>query len=109
MSRQQLSTRAPRWINGDTEMRRYQREPGTGFSVKNPVPGVVLDISATGLGIECGTSLEVLKPHLFTLSIGTSRAKVMGEVRWCRLTRTRLLPNGDPAPVYRAGIAFVDH
>ena len=94
-------------LDGAPDERHHQRDPAIGFTLRNPVAGQVIDISAGGLGIECPRPLNVRDQYPFTLSIGTSKAWVQGEVRWCKLVRTGLLESGEPAPIYRVGVAFL--
>jgi len=95
-------------LDGEPDERLYQRDPAIGFTLRNPVAGQVLDISAGGLGIKCPHPLNLSDQYPFTLSIGTSKTRVRGEVRWCKLVGTNLLESGEPAPIYRVGIAFLD-
>ena len=96
------------WVQGDTESRRHLRETPLGIDLRNPVPGNILDISTSGLGLETSDSLVPLSQQNFTLGIGAARATVLGEVRWCRLAGTRMTDRGESEPVYRAGIALLE-
>lgn len=75
--------------------------------LKNPIEGEIHDLSPGGIGVQCRTSLDVRSQHLFTLGIGERTERVKGEVRWCRMTGNKVLPNGDLEPVYLAGIVFL--
>ena len=94
-------------LDGEPDERLHRRDPAIGFTLRNPVAGRVVDISAGGLGIESPRPLNVRNQYPFTLSIGKSKARVRGEVRWCKLVGTYLLESGEPAPTYRVGVAFV--
>lgn len=89
------------------ESRRSARRSVASVQVLNPVQGVVVDMSATGLGIETRGPFSV--PEEVFLSIGQafSSAKLRAEVRWCELVRTERFEGGDVIPVYRSGLAFL--
>ena len=95
-------------LDGAPDERRHQRDPAIGFTLRNPVAGQVIDISSGGFGIEGPRPLNLSDQYPFTLSIGTSRVRVRGEVRWCKLVRTSLLKKGEFAPIYRVGVSFLD-
>jgi len=95
-------------IVGQPEERRLSREPAIGFSLKSPIAGRIVDISAFGAGVESHSPLRVLEEMPLTFGIGPSRATVRGEVRWCRLAETKPTSSGESVPIFRAGIAFVD-
>lgn len=102
------STETHHRLDGHPDERLHQRDPALGFRLRNPVEGEVIDISAGGLGIVCPRPLNLRTQYPFTLAIGPSRARVRGEVRWCRLVGTGLPDGSEPAPIYRLGVAFVD-
>jgi hypothetical protein len=60
------------------------------------------------MGLESREAIQVSVENLFTLASGTTRAKVRGEVRWCKFAGTRAMSNGEVAPLYRCGIEFRD-
>ncbi len=95
-------------LDGTPDERHHQRDPASGFSLRNPVAAQVIDISAGGFGIEGPCPLNLSDQYPFTLSIGTSKVRVRGEVRWCKLMGTSLLEKGESAPIYRVGISFLD-
>lgn len=74
----------------------------------NPVPAQVVNLSATGIGVESNSPMKLTGEGLFTLASGRARAKIMGRVRWCKLSGTKALFDGEVAPLYRSGIQFVD-
>jgi hypothetical protein len=91
------------------DARRSRRRNIESVQVLNPVRGIVLNMSDTGLGIETQRPFSV--PEEVHLSIGqaVASAKIRAEVRWCVLTRTESFHNGDVIPVYRSGLSFVGH
>jgi hypothetical protein len=95
-------------LDGAPDERHHQRDPAIGFTLRNPVAGQVIDISAGGFGVEGLCPLNLSDQYSFTLSIGTSRVRVRGEVRWCKLVGTSLLEKGESAPIYRVGVSFLD-
>ena len=95
-------------LDGAPDERHHQRDPAIGFTLRNPVAGQVIDISAGGFGIKGPCPLNLSDQYPFTLSIGTSRVRVRGEVRWCKLVGTSLLEKGEFAPIYRVGVSFLD-
>jgi len=96
------------WVAGEAEARSNHRRPLNTILLTNPVPGQVVDMSASGMGLESREAIKVSVENLFTLASGSTRAQILGEVRWCKLAGTKPLPNGEVAPLYRAGIVFRD-
>jgi hypothetical protein len=99
---------SPKWLNGVDEARRHGRQPVGDLRLSNPIQGRVLDITVSGLGVETHAPVPVLMQSAFMISDGRRRSTIRGEVRWCRLTGTVPLPNGEIAPVFRAGIEILD-
>ena len=97
-----------RQISDGPEERRLDREPAIGITLKSPISGRIVDITAFGAGVESHSPLKVLEERPFILGIGKSSAMVLGEVRWCRLSETKLTTDGESIPIFRAGIAFID-
>ncbi len=95
------------WVDADSEERHYTRESLNQLLLTAPVPGHILDVSGTGIGIETREPLVVLARNTFAWASDDVRFEFLGEVRWCRLTDTIPLRDGG-SPVYRAGIAFVE-
>lgn len=95
-------------LDADPNERLHRRDPAIGFTLRNPAAGQVVDISSRGLGIECPRPLNLRDQYPFTLSIGTSTARVRGEVRWCKLVGTTKLESGEPTPIYRVGVVLLD-
>jgi hypothetical protein len=95
-------------LDGAPDERHHQRDPAIGFTLRNPVAGQVTDISADGFGIQVPRPLNLGNQYPFTFSIGTSRVRVRGKVRWCRLVGTRLMEKREFAPIYRVGVSFLD-
>ena len=96
------------WVLGDTELRRHARESPFGLGLKNPVPADIVDISVSGFGLETSSPLVPLTKQNFTIGLGEGRATVLGEIRWCKLTGTRMVDRGESEPVYRAGVALLE-
>jgi len=90
-----------------SDSRRSSRRAVRSVQVLNPVRGVVVDMSETGLGIETKGPFSV--PEEVHLSIGQAIAcaKIRAQVRWCVLVRTESFHNGDVVPIYRSGLAFL--
>ena len=95
-------------LDGTPDERRHLRDPAIGFNLKNPVAGRVIDVSQWGLGIESPRPLNLGDRYPFSFAVGSLNAKVWGEIRWCKLVGTKALDSGDPAPIYRLGVEFVD-
>ena len=94
-------------LAGSPDERRHRRDPGNGLTLRNPVAGQVVDISAGGLGIESLRPLNLRVEYPFSLSAGAKNTRVQGEVRWCRLVGTTRLESGEPSPIYRSGVALL--
>ena len=97
------------WVLGDTELRRHARESPWGLGLKNPIPANIVDISVSGFGLETTNPLVPLTQQKLTIGLGTGRASVMGEIRWCKLAGTRTIDKGESEPVYRAGVALLEN
>ena len=88
-------------------VRRNDRRRVDHVYLFNPVPGRIIDLSASGLGIETRDALPLAKPDLFSIGDDAMvRAKIRAEVRWCRLARTESRSNGDVISIYRSGVEF---
>lgn len=96
------------WLASDADARQAARRPLSTVLVTNPVPGQVIDMSSIGMGLESRQAIRVSGEKVFTLASGTTRAQVLGEVRWCKLSGTKQMANGEVAPLYRCGIRFRD-
>lgn len=96
------------WLPVDVDVRTSRRKPLSTVLVTNPVPAQVIDISARGMGLESREAIRVSVENLFTLASGTTRAQVLGEVKWCKLAGTKQMSNGEVAPLFRCGIEFRD-
>jgi len=96
------------WLPVEEDSRESERKPLSTVLVTNPVPAQVTDISARGMGLESRQAIRVSIENLFTLASGTTRAQVLGQVKWCKLAGTRPMSNGEIAPLYRCGIEFRD-
>lgn len=93
----------------DPGVRRNDRRTVDNVYLFNPVPGRVVDLCASGLGVETRDALPLAKRDLFSIGDDAMvRAKLRAEVRWCRLARTESRSNGDVISIYRSGIEFVD-
>ena len=108
MANHPLRKPEPKWIEGDSEARRHEREGALGLYLKNPVAATVLDMSSAGICVESDHRLVPLEQRTFTLELGASRAYVRGEIRWCRLTSVKRTSPGDWQAVYRSGIALLE-
>ena len=95
-------------MDASSEERRYPRKSSSQLLLTTPVTGRVVDINAMGIGIETRDPLAVLARDNFTFVSDTDRVVFSGEIRWCRLTDTIPLREGNGSPVYRAGIEFVN-
>jgi hypothetical protein len=96
------------WVEGDPDSRRQARESPPGIELKDPVPAHIVDISLSGFGLEAGSSLEPQTQHEFTIGVGEARAKVLGEIRWCKQVGSTMAPDGESVTVYRAGVALLE-
>ncbi len=90
-------------------VRRNDRKVVDNVFLFNPVPGRVLDLCASGLGVETRDALPLAKQDFFSIGDDAMvRAKLRARVRWCRLARTESRSNGDVISIYRSGVEFVD-
>ena len=88
-------------------VRRHDRRQVSHVYLFNPVPGKVVDLCASGLGVETRDALPLTKQDLFSIGDDAMvRAKIRGQVRWCRLARTESRSNGDVISIYRSGVEF---
>ena len=85
--------------------RRYST-PDLPGSFAHSVDANVLNISLTGIAVRTATQLSVGRKYLFQLGQEANRIHLSGTVKWCRLSGTQKLDEGDVAPVYEAGIAL---
>jgi len=92
-----------------TNTRRSPRYNVAKLQLLNPVQGTVVDISASGLGIETFRPFSVPEEGLFSIGKAVATAKIRAEVRWCQLVRTERFHNGDVVAIYRSGLAFLGH
>jgi len=90
-------------------VRRHDRRQVSQVYLFNPVPGRVVDLCASGLGVETRDALPLSKQDLFSIGDDAMvRAKIRGHVRWCRLARTESRANGDVISIYRSGVEFTE-
>jgi hypothetical protein len=90
-------------------LRRNDRKAIDNVFLFNPVPGRVIDLCASGLGVETRDALPLAKQDFFSIGDDAMvRAKIRAQVRWCRLARTESRSNGDVISIYRSGVEFVD-
>ena len=94
-------------LDGLPDERALKRVRARSLTLRNPVPGTVIDLTIEGLGIECTQPLRVFDRYSFTIVAETCRIHKRGEVRWSRLTTAGVGPSGVPETVYRVGIAFL--
>lgn len=76
------------------------------LSVRAPVGARILDVGATGMGLETMENLPFGRLDTFEIVGRSRRLRVPGQVAWCRLVRTVKTAAGDLVPVYRAGVRF---
>ena len=94
-------------IDGQADRRHFPRRNAASTFVAGSISGDLVNMSESGLGLLTQQPLPVLKQGTFTLDIGSTRPKFRGEVRWCRLTGTAAVGEGDTVPVYRSGVALL--
>ena len=94
------------WLEGGAELRQFPRVRVEGTLISNPVPGELVDTSQTGLGIRSTQPLNVGARNTFYIRKGDTRARFLGEVRWCQIEDTRYRKGGDIVPVYRSGVVL---
>ena len=96
-------------LDGTPDERAARRVPTHNLTLRNPVPGRVVDLTEEGVGVECNEPLKVFHRYPFTLVVGRRRSKLrrQGVVRWSRLTAAGVDTNGEPEMVYRVGISFL--
>lgn len=66
----------------------------------------VLNVSVSGLAIQTTERLQLGRTYTIRLAGGGEEIDVTGTIRWCHLARSRPKPNGEPEPVYEAGLAL---
>lgn len=88
--------------------RRHQnRFPIKGIQLQSSlVGGKVVDLGRSGVGVQTLDRVRVGEVYGFKMIQGSVAVPVKAVVRWCRVTETMLLADGDQVPVYRAGLAF---
>jgi len=85
--------------------RRYST-PDLPGSFAHSVDANVLNISVAGIAVRTATQLSVGRDYSFQLGQEADLINLSGKVKWCRLSGTRKLAEGDVVPVYEAGIAL---
>ncbi len=85
--------------------RRYST-PDLPGSFANSVDASVLNISLAGIAVRTSLQLSIGREYLFQLGRGADQIQLSGTVRWCHLSGTQKLDEGDVVPVYEAGIAL---
>ncbi len=85
--------------------RRYST-PDIPGSFVHSVDAQVLNISLAGIAVRTATQLSVGREYLFQLGQGADLIHLSGPVKWCRLSGTQKLDEGDVVPVYEAGIVL---
>lgn len=99
----------PQEASPEAAERRAQPRYDIGDLLLNgPVGARILDVSATGLGLETMERLSVGREARFELVEPSRRLRIPGRPIWCRLVRTVGTASGDRVPVYRAGVLFAD-
>lgn len=91
----------------ESERRRHHRFQVRDVRGKFPLhfEVEVLNMSLTGLAVECRRPLEIGKEYEFTLEEGAERVTLKANVEWCHLVRTE--PSGeDVVPVFQSGLDF---
>ena len=74
-----------------------------------PIPGIIKEISASGLRIETWDSLTVQRNYVFSIGQSGNRARVRCRVVACLLSRTERTGNGDVIPIYQIRADFVGY
>ena len=97
-----------RWVEGEVDKRRSEREDACGTYLKSPVRAMVLDMGSLGICIESHYRFAPLERRTLTLVLGASRATVRGEIRWCRFTGSTKIDDGEWQAVYRSGINLLE-
>ena len=90
-----------------SDRRRHRRNPVRGVRGSFPLLyGLeVLNMSATGLAVECQRPLEVGSAYPLALPANLEGVELHADVRWCRLARVER--SGDVLlPVFRCGLDF---
>jgi hypothetical protein len=97
------------WVDGGSEDRHHTRRSLNRLLLTAPLPGRILDVNSAGIGIETLEPLAVRTRNTYACAAENVRFEFLGEVRWCQQSGTIPLRDGNDFPVYRAGIAFVEH
>jgi HAMP domain-containing protein len=88
------------------ERRTCPRYSGHSLQVDTPVLAKVIDLSATGMGLEGLHKPPFEGENVFSVLSDADRIEIRGKVCWCKLVSTLYTTEGDTLPVYRAGISF---
>jgi hypothetical protein len=91
---------------GLIERRTCPRYPGHSLQVDTPVLAKVIDLSATGMGLEGLHRPPFEGEKVFSVLSEADRIEIRGKVCWCKMVSTLYTTEGDTLPVYRAGISF---
>ena len=77
-------------------------------SVSSPeLDFVLLDVNASGFGIETRDPLKVGQNYSFRFQQGKESVELEARVRWCKLHRTLQIGPGEVQCLYRAGLILV--
>jgi hypothetical protein len=68
---------------------------------------VLLDVNASGIGIETRNPLQIGGDYPFRFQQGEESVDLEARVRWCKLHRTFQVAPGEVQCLYRAGLALV--
>lgn len=68
----------------------------------------IVNISLNGIAIRCDRRIEPNREYTLNLSYEGREIPIKGRVVWSMITGSRLNPMGELAPIYTAGVEFVD-
>lgn len=93
-------------IEAGEEGRQAQRYATRDIAVEFPIGAAVLDVSATGMGIQSSQQLRVGSDYVFRVQMGAKSLGLPGRVEWCRFAGTAGTAGAERSAVYKAGISF---
>ena len=88
--------------------RRHRRFdiPGVFGNLRTSIKLEIMDISAGGMRVSTSQYLVVGKSYPLTLQLDDNRFPVSAQVKWCVLSGSQKLADGEFTSTYIAGIAF---
>ena len=93
-------------VRAGEEGRASQRYATRDIAVEFPIGAAVLDVSASGMGIESSEQLRVGADYVFRVSMGRKSLGLPGRVEWCRFAGTSGTKGAQQSAVYKAGVSF---